>query len=172
MPIVEVYSFLVKIWVCKKTCNYSENLGGKTLKNPRISWVFPKSGTGGELIYSDFANRSSIKFSCENKSLQKNVQLFWKFGEKTPKNPRISWFFLKRGIGGELIYSDFANRWSMKFSCEKTGMKKNEQLFWRLGGKNSKKSKDFVSYPQKWNWGRINLFWFCQLLTYEVFWGK
>ena len=104
----------MKIKVCKKTCNYSENLG-----------------------------------------------------KKTPKNPRISWFFLKRGIGGELIYSDFANRWSMKFSCEKTGMKKNEQLFWKLGEKNNQKSKDFVSFPQKWNFFGLsgtNLFWFCRSL--------
>ena len=99
----------MKIKVCKKTCNYSQNLGKKTPKNPRISWFFLKRGIGGESIYSDFANRWSMKFSCEKTGMKKNEQLFWKLGGKTPKNPRISWVIPKSGTGGESIYSDFAN---------------------------------------------------------------
>ena len=59
-----------------------------------------------------------MKFSCEKTSLKKKEQLSWKLGEKTLKNPRISWLFPKSGTGGELIYYDFANRSSIKFSCE------------------------------------------------------
>ena len=66
-----------------------------------------------------------MKFSCKKKSLKKkNEQLFLKWGEKTPKNPRISWVFPKSGTGGELIYSDFANRSSIQFSCQNKFCKK------------------------------------------------
>ena len=46
------------------------------------------------------------------------------------------------------------------------------QLFWKFGEKNSQKSKNFVIFPQTWNWWRVNLFWFCQSLKYEVFMWK
>ena len=55
----------------------------------------------------------------------------------------------------------------MEFLCKNKSLKTNVQLFWKLGKKNYQKSKDFVSFPQKWNFfglSRTNLFWFCQSL--------
>ena len=60
----------------------------------------------------------------------------------------------------------------MEFSFKNKSLKTNVQLFWKLGEKNYQKSKDFVSFPQKWNFfglSRTNLFWFCQSLQCRFF---
>ena len=49
----------------------------------------------------------------------------------------------------ELIYSDFANRWSIELSCENKSVVTKVQLSWKLGEKNPKQSKIFVGFQQK-----------------------
>ena len=147
-------------------------LGEKTLKIPRISWVFPKSGTGGELIYSDFANRSSMKLYCENKSLQKNVQLFWKLGGKNSQKSKDFVIFPQKWNWGRVNLFWFCQSLKYEIFLWKNKFEKKRAIILKVRGKNSQKSKDFVTFPQKWSRGRVNLFWFCQSLTCDVFWGK